>query len=337
MVRFGDRAGRLAGDDAADAGEHGLVRLPVAAGGERVAVRPVLRVAVRVPAAAPHPVDQGRADPVALDGERVVGVRHVGVGDAGEHGFDVGGAAGRLGKAREDATPHGFPRQAQALNHRRRAHADGPGRRRRRERIGFAHVVARRPHRGADLVGDAVPAGVAEGGGQASGHRAATSREQAGQKIGRVAHAGERHPRVDRTPAEEPRRARGERGRQTERAQAVDVHDVAGGGQRGADFEQRRAVEQRGDPVASAGRPDEELRRNRPVAAVEDERLLRRQAPHRPEADPQVSGAERPERRVPGGGGAGSARTGRAGEVPALHDRRQEPVGRGRRRWMWRT
>ena len=221
--------------------------------------------------------------------------------------------------------PHGVPRQAQAVDHRRSVSADGPGRRRRRERIGLAQVEARRAHGGGDLVRHPVPAHVSEGGGQASGHRGPPRREKARQQIGRVAHERERRPRVDRTPAEEAGRARGERGRQAERAQAVEVHDVARRRQRGAHFQQRRVVGQRGDPVASAGRADEKLRRRRPVAGMKNERLFRRQAPRRPEADPQVLGAERPERRVPDGAAAGP-RTRFAGEVPALHDRRQEPV-----------
>ena len=145
VVRLGDRAGRLAVEHAAEAGEHGLVRLPVAAGGERVAVRPVFRAAVGVPVAAPHPVDQGRADLVALDGERMVGVRRVDVRDVGEHGVDVGGAAGRRRKAVEDAPPHGVPRQAQAPDDRVGVPAEGP-----REGVrGTGRLFGRRGHRSA--------------------------------------------------------------------------------------------------------------------------------------------------------------------------------------------
>lgn len=111
----------------------------------------------------------------------------------------------------------------------------------------------------------------------------------------------------------------------TERAHPVHLNDVPGSRHRGADFQQGRVVEQGSDAVAPPRRPDEKLGRYRSIARVQQEGLLRRQAPGLTEAGAQVTGAEPPEGRVPCRA-VSRAPVRRAGNVPALHDRQQEPV-----------
>src|ERR1035437_598367 len=55
-----------------------------------------------------------------------------------------------------------------------------------------------------------------------------------------------------------------------------------------------------GDFVAGFGRPDAELAGYRPIAGMQAQRLLRRQAPVPAEAFFQVGGTKAPERRIPG-------------------------------------
>ena len=195
----------------------------------------------------------------------------------------------------------------------------------RRERIGFPYVEVGRAHRDAYLVRDAVPADVAEGRGQTPGDRRMAAPEEAGQQIRRVAHKGERRPRIHRGPQEVPRRARHQTGWQTECPNPVQLHDVPGVGHRRADFQQGRAVEQRRDPVTPAGRSDQKLLRHGLVAGMKRDRLLRRDAPRPAVAGVQVLGAEAPERPVPRSAVAGPPIR-RAGDVPTLHDPQQESV-----------
>ena len=250
MVRFRDGAGRLARHGAADAVAHRLVGLPVAAGGERVAVGPVRRVPLRVPIAAAHAGDQGRTDAIALDGERVIRIGDVEVLDPGEHELAVGGTAGREGNAVEGTASHGVPDQVQPPNHRGDIALDRSHGWRRREGVRFPDTEVGRPHRLDDLVRHRIPTDVAEGAGETTGDRAVAAGEEAGQQIRRVGHEGERRPRIDRMAVEEPGRAGDQRGGRTERAHPVHLHDVPGCRHRGADFQQGRVVEQGRDAVA---------------------------------------------------------------------------------------
>lgn len=206
----------------------------------------------------------------------MIRVGDVDVLDPGEHDLDVGGAAGRAGKAVEDAASHGVPYQVQPPNHRSDIALDRSRGGHRREGVRFPGTEVGRPHRVDDLVRDRVPSDVAEGGGETTGDRAVAAGEEAGQQVRRVAHEGERRPRIDRMAMEEPGRRGDQRGGRTERAHPVHLQDVPGCGHCGANFQQRRVVEQGSDAVAPPRRPDEELRRHRSIARVQQEGLLRR-------------------------------------------------------------
>ncbi len=325
MVGLRHGAGRLAGNRSADAVAHRLVGLPVAAGGEGIAVRPVLRVPFGIPAVAAHAGDERRTDAIALDGERVIRIGDVDVLDPGEHAVDVRRARGRGRETVENRSPHGLPGQAQPVDDRGGVAADRSGRGRRSEGVRFTDGEVGRPHRLDDLVRDAGLTDIAERGGQTAGDRAVPAVEQAGQQVRSVVHQGERRPPIDRILLEEPGAAGDQRGGRAEGPHPVDLDDVVGGGQRGADFEQGRAVQQGSDLVASPRRADEKLPRHRSIARMQQQGLLGRQAPRLAEAGVQVAGAESPERGVPRRG-VSRAPVRRGGDVPALDDRQQEPV-----------
>ena len=213
---------------------------------------PVFFTAGRVPGAAAHPLDQGRTDAIPLDGERVAGVRRVEPVEPFENGVDAAPAFGRGGKAVEDGAAHRVPHQAYALRHGGGVPAKGEGRGRRLEGVAFAHAEIGRAHRLGDVVRDPLPTEGAEGGGQATGDRAAMAAvEEAAKQGRRIGHEGERGALIDRVQSEEPGRARDQRGREAERAHSVQGHDfLSAGRQYGADFGQGRPVGQRGDLVA---------------------------------------------------------------------------------------
>ena len=151
MVRFRDGAGRLP---------------------RHRAVYPVGRAPVRVPIPAAHAGDQGRTDVIALDGERVIRVGDVDVLDPGEQEIDLGGMAGRAGKAVEDAASQGVPEQVQPPNHRGDIALDRSRGGWRREGVRFPDTEVGRPHRLDDLVRDPVPTDIAEGAARRPGDRA---------------------------------------------------------------------------------------------------------------------------------------------------------------------
>ena len=67
VIAVRDHAGIFVGENRTDALLDRLEGLVVAARRHRIAVLPVFLVDVRVPAAAAHPLDQRRADPVAFN------------------------------------------------------------------------------------------------------------------------------------------------------------------------------------------------------------------------------------------------------------------------------
>ena len=231
-------------------------------------MRPIFLVAVGVPGPAAHPLDQGRADAIPLDGERVPGIRHVDLLDPFENRVDIAPAPGRSGKAVEDRAAHGIPHQAYALHQGGQVPAEGQGGGRRCKGVAFAHGEAGGAHRFHDLVRDPLPADAAKSSRQPPGNRAVSAVEESAQQVGGIGHEGERRPCIDRILLKVPGRACHQRGGQAECAHPVQLHDVLGIGQCGAHFEQGGPVEQGGDPVAPPGRAHEKLARNGAVARV---------------------------------------------------------------------
>ena len=132
----------------------------------------------------------------------MIRVGDVDVLDPGEQEIDLGGMAGRAGKAVEDAASQGVPEQVQPPNHRGDIALDRSPGGWRREGVRFPDTEVGRPHRLDDLVRDRVPTDVAEGGGETTGDRAVAAGEEAGQQV-RRGRAGNRR-RTARTTRTTP-------------------------------------------------------------------------------------------------------------------------------------
>ena len=79
MILLGNGPGVLAAQNPAQALLHCLEGEPIAARRESIALLAVLLDCVRIPPAAAHSLDQPRADAVAFDRKRMIGVGHIDV------------------------------------------------------------------------------------------------------------------------------------------------------------------------------------------------------------------------------------------------------------------
>lgn len=95
MLLVGDEAGVLATQDAIQAIENSLIGEPVAARGQSIFIFAILLVGFRIPRAAADALDQFRADAIALDRQRMIGVGDVAVLYALEIGAGPGGGGNR--------------------------------------------------------------------------------------------------------------------------------------------------------------------------------------------------------------------------------------------------
>jgi len=89
VIAVGDTSGVLLPQNLLDAPLDRLKRLPVAARGERVAVVLIGFVGVGIPVSAADLLDEGRANLVTFNGQRVIGIVDVNLFDL----FQVGGGA----------------------------------------------------------------------------------------------------------------------------------------------------------------------------------------------------------------------------------------------------
>ena len=97
-----DGAGIVTLQDFTNTFPHGLIGLPVAAGGKRITMFPVILVFFRIPVTTAYALDQFRADTIAFNRQGMIGVLDVNIFDVFEIGLDVLGPAGCFGKALDD-------------------------------------------------------------------------------------------------------------------------------------------------------------------------------------------------------------------------------------------
>ena len=103
----------------AEAFLHGLKGLPVAPRRHGVPLFAVAFVGFRIPCAAADALDELGRDAVALDRQRMIGVRDVGVVDALEVRVDIARRARRFREAFDDRLAHFLPEQPHPVYVRR--------------------------------------------------------------------------------------------------------------------------------------------------------------------------------------------------------------------------
>ena len=308
------------GDHGADRFPDELKRLPVAAGGKRIATLPVTVPVVGVPVAGADALDQLHGDAVALDRQRVIGVAPIQVVNEGEVGFGVFRQAGCGRKRSNDRLAHRLPQRMQPIDDRRVCPGQGAKGMRRLERVGFANVMTRALHDGDDFTRDVTAADAAECTGQPAGNHRMARVEKSAQKIGGIGNSGKDNVGLDRISRKAGFGNVDQSGFWRNQVQAIAFGQVRPGRHLPLPEVVERCTE--GEPYGVVGalrRVDDELRRDDGVFRMEQQGLLRGQVPVGSESRRAIRRAEFPEGREPGGRVA--SRGVRAGcDQPTLHD-----------------
>src|SRR5207249_6230783 len=92
---------------------HELESLPVSARREGVAISAITSIMLRVPAALPDFLNQGRRDRVAFDGQRVVGIGPIDFVDEAKIRFLVCRKSRRFWERRQHLATHRFPKRSE--------------------------------------------------------------------------------------------------------------------------------------------------------------------------------------------------------------------------------
>src|ERR1700730_12149464 len=179
-----------------------LERLPITAGGQSISTFPVGVARLGTPGPGANALDQFRRDAIALDRQRVIGIALVDFLDEREIGLGVRRQAGRFRKAVDHGFAQRTPQGLETAYDGRQAGCELCEALLRREGIGEARIMARRPHRFDDFIGDILAPNAGEGPSEPAGGTRVSAFQQTVEDLGSIFNSREHDLHFKRIPGE---------------------------------------------------------------------------------------------------------------------------------------